>query len=155
MTESKQVTEIKRKARDIPTRDEQLQSKDTSFLYGGLQKWSKAERTRCRSISLAFTKPLTSVSTYYTKMDHILLELFFSPKWCVLNEGWRLPFIGLPRWFFLGCLHFKEVGRRRSFHAKDGILAIWHPLLCGHPSLLDEVGGKGSAQDEAVRGRPA
>ena len=123
MIESKQVTEVKRKTSEIPTRDEELHSKDALFHRGGLQKWSKAERTRNRSFSLAFTKSLTSHSPYSTKMNYIFLGLFFSPKWCVLNEGWRLPFIDLPRRFFLECVHFKQVGRLLSFHAKDGLEA--------------------------------
>ena len=48
-------------------RDEELHSKDDSFLRGGLQKWSKAERTRHRSFILVFTKALTSDSLYSTK----------------------------------------------------------------------------------------
>ena len=37
MTESKQVTEVKRKTSEIPTRDEELHSEDIPFLRGGLQ----------------------------------------------------------------------------------------------------------------------
>jgi hypothetical protein len=87
MTESKQVTKVKRKTSEIPTRDEELHSKDNSFLRGGLQKWSKAERIQHRSFSLAFTKALTSHSPYYTKMDYILLEALLLSKWCVESGG--------------------------------------------------------------------
>ena len=83
MIESKQITEVKRKTSEIPMRDEELYSKDNSFLRGGLQKWSKAERIQHRSISLAFTKALTSHSPYYTKMDYILLEALLLSKWSV------------------------------------------------------------------------
>jgi hypothetical protein len=37
MTESKQVTEVKRKTSEILTRDEELHSEDVPFLRGGLQ----------------------------------------------------------------------------------------------------------------------
>ena len=37
MKESKQVTEVKRKTSEIPTRDEELHSEDIPFLRGGLQ----------------------------------------------------------------------------------------------------------------------
>ena len=123
MKESKQVTEVKRKTSEIPTRDEELHSEDIPFLRGGLQKWSKAERTRHRSFTLAFAKTLTSHSPYSTKRDYILLDLFSSPKWCVLNEGWRHTFIMLPRRLSRGRLHFTQGGRHRNFHAKDGRVA--------------------------------
>ena len=94
MTESKQVTEVKRKTSEIPMRDEELYSKDNSFLRGGLQKWSKAERIQHRSFSLAFTKALTSRSPY-SKMDYILFEALLLSKWCVSKCGGWLPFIDL------------------------------------------------------------
>ena len=44
MTESKQVTEVKRKTSETPTRDEELHSNDALFPGGGLQKWNKIKR---------------------------------------------------------------------------------------------------------------
>ena len=86
MIESKQITEVKRKTSEIPTRDEELYSKDNSFLRGGLQKWSKAEIIQHRSFSLVFTKALTSHSPY-SKMDYILFEALLLSKWCVESGG--------------------------------------------------------------------
>ena len=86
MTESKQVTEVKRKTSEIPTRDEELHSEDNSFLQGGLQKGSKAEIIQHRSFSLVFTKALTSHSPY-SKMDYILFEALLLSKWCVESGG--------------------------------------------------------------------
>ena len=86
MIESKQITEVKRKTSEIPMRDEELYSKDNSFLRGGLQKWSKAERTRHRSFTLAFAKTLTSHSPYSTKWDYILDSSLLQMV-CVAIEG--------------------------------------------------------------------
>ena len=85
MTESKQVTKVKRKTSEIPTGDEELHSKDNSFLQGGLQKWSKAKIIQHRSFSLVFTKALTSHSPY-SKMDDILFVALLLSKLCVESE---------------------------------------------------------------------
>ena len=96
MKESKQVTEVKRKTSEIPMRDEKLHSEDIPFLRGGLQ--SGVRPRELGTAPLVWPAPKLSHHTLpiLLKMDYILLELFFSPKWCVLNEGWRLPFIVLP-----------------------------------------------------------
>ena len=86
MIESKQVIEVKRKTSEIPSRDEELHSKDNSFLRGGLQNWSKAEIIQHHSFSLVFTKALTSHSPY-SKMDYILFEALLLSKWCVESGG--------------------------------------------------------------------
>ena len=61
------------------------------------------------------------------------LGLFPSPEWCVLNEGWRLPFIVLPRQLSRGRLHFTQGGRCRNFHMKTGRVA--QKSQAGQPPL--------------------
>src|SRR6185503_9908767 len=79
MTKSKQVTEVKRKTSEIPTRDEELHSEDIPFLQGGLQ--SGVRPRELGTAPLLWLSPrLTSHSPYSTKwttscLDSSLLQI--------------------------------------------------------------------------------
>ena len=81
MTESKQVTEVKRKTSEIPMRDEELHSEDIPFLRGGLQNG-----VRPRELGTA-PLTLTSNSPYSTKWDYIFLDSSLLQMVCAEMRG--------------------------------------------------------------------
>ena len=105
------------------------------FLRGGYKIWSKTERTRVRSFSLAFTRALTSLSSYSNTKD-VTRELSSLMDGVCYKRGFRALFILLQGRYWAW----------RQLHAGKTVMLDFH-AKGEHQRLTSGAGRLGVASD--------